>query len=86
MLLNIVLNAVFHLHLKRLSITAYYFKWYVFFFFFCLILKIILVTIEKSVKKVKISQSLTAQCRLGETAEGCPQASGRIWFYLGSTF
>ena len=32
MLLNIVLNTVFHLHLKRLSITACYFKWYFFFF------------------------------------------------------
>lgn len=83
MLLNIVLNTVFHLHLKRLSITACYFKWY---FFFCLILKIILVTIEKSVKKVKISHSLTTQCKLGETAEGSPQASGRIWFYVRSTF
>ena len=65
MLLNIVLNAVCHLYLKRLSITAYYF---VFLVFFCLILKIILVTIDKSVKKIKISHSLTAQCKLGEIA------------------
>ena len=32
MLLNIVLNAVCHLYLKRLSITAYYFVFLVFFF------------------------------------------------------
>ena len=68
MLLNIVLNAVCHLYLKRLSITAYYFVFLV--FFFCLILKIILVTIDKSVKKIKISHSLTAQCKLGEIAWG----------------
>lgn len=77
-----LLNIVCHLYVKRLSITAYFFK--------CssgLILKVIHDHHRESVKKIKMSHSLTTQCKLGETAQGLSSGKGRNLFqHVRSTF